>query len=455
MKTVVSNISYESLWGHDGTWAKNHTTTQVPDETDLSYKADKTDLAQIKNQLQSQLNDENRKRTDVEDKLIQVVERQEQFVDKTTLNQLKSDLVGAERLNKEKDFVTSIGDEIIDRIRKQCEIERKAIHNEVVAFREIDINKDLQQRLEPMSVTLNQLVVLAKSIQSQLDELGQTKEEILSVYKRIVQTHGEIIAAKEEIDNRLKIVQNCEEHVDAILKKVQENGQQVQQNRQLCEIACESIEETKNNIVQQVKQMEECEAQLKLSHDDSLRQMQTLTDDLKNVGVQIRKEKNAFDISCKDASDILSNAKELLRENHNNNLLVQSDIEKSMSDIKDKIAHLNGKTKECDNLCDEIVGTAKHLQPQMENARKIKDEMIDLHHQSTSTINTMISDIRTLLNNQKDNYNKMQQQQKEQYDKFIERLQIKTNETAREAAVSEIRSMSFSEKVKWMFSGKK
>lgn len=302
-KTVVTYIRYGDKTGY----AKSHSTTEVPDYTDLSYKADKTDVTKIQNLLQDQINAANRKSVAIEVELAEVIDGLKNYVEKESLERLKAELLSNERLKIEKDFVEEIGDGLIRRIKAQCEIERNAIHQEIVAFRNIDINNDLREKLSPLSSTINKLVVMASSIQHQLNDLKQVQEEVNTIY------------------------------------------------RDIC----------------------------------------------------------------------------------------------SRQDI------LHTQAAECNNLYQEMANSLHTIIPQCEKAKKIEENVIELRQQTVSTVNKRVSEMEALMNKQQNNFELMLDEVRRHYEEMVEKLFAEVEDAAMRAASVKMRSMSFWEKVKWFFSGRK
>lgn len=175
MKTVVSSISYDDLWGHDGTWACSHTTTSVPDETDLSFKADKVEIVRLQRELQALIADNS--------KLLAVLEKkQDRFVEKRVFEELKARLLDNTRLKEERETLIKVGSEIIERIKFLCDKERNAITQEIKSFSNLNINGELKAKLAPVEGKLSEIVDKIEILSAKAKLIEQKRKEIERLY---------------------------------------------------------------------------------------------------------------------------------------------------------------------------------------------------------------------------------------------------------------------------------
>ena len=392
MTTVVSAIRYGSNMGY----AKSHTTTEVPDFTDLSYKADKIDVDRIKAELQAQLNASEKERENLDKILTGVIEGLDRFVDKELLAQMKEELLSNERLKREKDFVDIIGEELILRIKKQCEIERNAIHNEVLAFKEIDLNDDLLQRMAPLSSAVNQLVIKANTIQKQLDEFAQTKEEIETIHHHFKISCNEMLDLKKEMDRELDQVKDHVQQVSSSLLEMRSSQKTIAE-------ACQTMEDHKNNMTKNLQQSETL-------LDEAI----TTSKMIETVSDRIHDEKKEIEDTWKETIKILNQNKDSIDLQIFENQRIQKDIDQMASQVQEKLFLLKDQALECDKLCNTILDAIQNVNPKLELIGKMKNDMMDIQRQTVAILNTQKSEIN-------------------------ERISL------------ELRSMSFKERMKWLF----
>lgn len=182
MRTVVSSINYDDLWGHDGTWACSHSTTTVPDETDLSFKADKAEVLRMQRQLQALIADNS-------NKLVVLEGKQGSFVEKRVLEELKERLLDNARLKEERETLIKVGFEIIERIKRQCDKERNAISKEIESFSNLNMNEELKVKLAPIEGKISKIIDKIELLNTNAKLIEQKRQEIEKLYndyKRII-----------------------------------------------------------------------------------------------------------------------------------------------------------------------------------------------------------------------------------------------------------------------------
>lgn len=186
-KYVVSSITYGSTTGY----AKSHSTTLVPEMSDVDSKAGTYEVERKERKLIDLINKESTQRVNNDDlirkDIAEIVNRLKNYVDNQTLQRLKLELLSNERLSMEKKTLQTLIDELIGKIRILCQAERGLIHKEVEEFKRIDLNSELETKLQPITTLLNTVITKSDRIQNEFREIGTLKQYLESVETKIKQ----------------------------------------------------------------------------------------------------------------------------------------------------------------------------------------------------------------------------------------------------------------------------
>ena len=158
MKTVVSSISYDSLWGHDGTWANNHYTTEVPDLSDLANKADLSFVNQKLNSIESSLKTK-----------MSVFEQKTEMSIKTMNESVQKALCSKDRIDSEKKELTQLFNALSSNIKEECQKIESQLSSEIRAYQNVD--KSLNYKLNKLIGQKNDFVTAKNNASIILQEL--------------------------------------------------------------------------------------------------------------------------------------------------------------------------------------------------------------------------------------------------------------------------------------------
>ena len=158
MKTVVSSISYESLWGHDKTYAYYHSTTEVPDFSDLSAKADLSFVNQKLNTLESNLKAK-----------MSAFEQKTEMSLKSMNDSVQKALSSKDRIDSEKKELTQLFDALSSNIKEECQKIESQLSSEIRAYQDVD--KSLNDKLSKLISQKNDFVNAKNNASAILQEL--------------------------------------------------------------------------------------------------------------------------------------------------------------------------------------------------------------------------------------------------------------------------------------------
>lgn len=191
-KYVVSSITYGSTTGY----AKSHSTTLVPEISDVDNKASINEVERKERRLIELINREASQRVNNDDiirnNVSEIVDSLKNYVDNKTLQRLKLELLSNDRLSMEKNTLQILIDELISKIQTHCQAERALIHEEVEEFKRIDLNSDLDTKLQPVMNLLNTLIANSNEIQVELQKIGVLNQYLESVEVKIEQASANV-----------------------------------------------------------------------------------------------------------------------------------------------------------------------------------------------------------------------------------------------------------------------
>lgn len=191
-KYVVSSITYGSTTGY----AKSHSTTLVPEISDVDSKASINEVERKERRLIELINRESSQRVNNDDiirnNVSEIVDSLTNYVDNEALQRLKSELLSNDRLSMEKNTLQMLIDELISKIQTHCQAERALIHEEVEEFKRIDLNSDLDTKLQPVMNLLNTLITNSNGIQVEFQKIGVFSQYLESVEVKIEQASANV-----------------------------------------------------------------------------------------------------------------------------------------------------------------------------------------------------------------------------------------------------------------------
>lgn len=444
MKSVVSSIKYDDLWGHDGTWACSHTTTEVPDMTDLSYKADKTDVIKLGNQLYLHESEDKRQRDKLKEKIEVVVEYQKNFVDAKTLATMKSELLSNDRLKREKDLVAQIGEELVAKIKKQCEKERVAIHKEVVAFSEIDINNELKRNLIPLSLSINNLLEKVNSIKKQLDDLRKTKKEMDDVYEKIQNEASEIQGMMEYTKQCADKINQSKNEINTVLRDISKSKNSVDQKCQRMDMS-----------VKAVKDIEQSVSKIQLDITGLQKKIVNNVDYVKSTSLQISKDKERMERMCEDVEQKTKSYQDAFSHLTSKSKVIMSEMETMRGKLENEANIVSEQVSACGREQAKIMKTSETLRSSVTNVEKIKQQLTNKIEYIDKNIKQVSESNLDLLEKQKVGFEKLINDQNKNFitltDEIQNKIQNKIQKTIHDSVFTVISSMNLWDRIKWMF----
>lgn len=186
-KYVVSSITYGTTTGY----AKSHSTTLVPEISDVNSKASIYEVERKERGLIELINRESAQRVNNDDiirnNVSEIVDTLRNYVDNKTLQKMKSELLSNDRLSMEKTTLQMLINELISKIQTHCKAERALIHMEVEEFKRINLNSELDAKLQPVMNLLNTLITKSNGIQVEFQKIGTLDRYLESVEAKIKQ----------------------------------------------------------------------------------------------------------------------------------------------------------------------------------------------------------------------------------------------------------------------------
>lgn len=196
---VVKSLSYEDSFmrGRRCTGVSSYAT--VPDMSDLRAKASSSELICLKNDLKGDIKDLN-------DELLQKLSELDTKVD-TKVEELSNIVLSKERQEAELQVLNETGFDIINRISSECANHISTIRNEVDAFRRIDLQKEMNEVIDPIDKSLQTIDKKTSYLMHRInsvDELDRKIKYYEKLANEIKTDYGKFKSERKNIENAIK-----------------------------------------------------------------------------------------------------------------------------------------------------------------------------------------------------------------------------------------------------------